>query len=263
MDNQRPELDLKHFKDICPDRNVPVIGVFTKYDQFKRNVKMELEDHGDPKGLGTAAPEIRFREHYLCHLGDGARFVRLERMHKSDGRCNTLIEETAEALIDDVVTLMLVAVQRSNLELSVKIAVKRTCPHFWCDAKDIVKKCLEPFPYIWLFSLDDLLDFSFDLSLLSLSLDDDSLVTEIMSMTLMKQLSSGNGGYHLMTAIIIILKHATTLRPSGLSTRSALARAGLGYQELNIGLKIAQHFTAPYQEYSVQDFVDFIMGVSL
>jgi len=83
-----------------------------------------------------------------------------------------------------------------------------------------------------------------------------------MSMTLMKQLSSGSR-YHLMTAIIIILKHATTLRPSGLSIQSALARAELDYQKLNIGLKIAQHFTAPHQEYSVQDFLDFIMGVSL
>ncbi|KAH9013359.1 hypothetical protein EDB85DRAFT_970102 [Lactarius pseudohatsudake] len=30
MDNQRPQLDLKFFNDICPERNVPVIAVFTK-----------------------------------------------------------------------------------------------------------------------------------------------------------------------------------------------------------------------------------------
>ncbi|KAH8985065.1 hypothetical protein EDB86DRAFT_3049455, partial [Lactarius hatsudake] len=36
MDNQRPQLDLKFFQDICPDRNVPVIAVFTKFDQFWR-----------------------------------------------------------------------------------------------------------------------------------------------------------------------------------------------------------------------------------
>jgi hypothetical protein len=61
---------------------VPVIGVFTKYDQFKLNVEMELEDHGDPDGLGTAAPERRFREHYLYHIGDGARFVQLESVSR-------------------------------------------------------------------------------------------------------------------------------------------------------------------------------------
>ena len=62
------------------DFEVPVIAVFTKYDQFKRNVQMELEDHGDPDGLGS--PERRFREHYLCHLGDGARFVKLESVFR-------------------------------------------------------------------------------------------------------------------------------------------------------------------------------------
>jgi len=46
-------------------------------------------------------------------------------MHKPNVRCNILVEETAEALNDNVVTLMLLAVQRSNLELSVKIAVKQ------------------------------------------------------------------------------------------------------------------------------------------
>lgn len=49
----------------------------------------------------------------------------LAEMHKLDGRCDSLIEITAGALNDDVVALMLLAVQRSNLELSVKLAVKR------------------------------------------------------------------------------------------------------------------------------------------
>jgi hypothetical protein len=46
-----------------------------------------------------------------------------EEMHKPDGCCKKLIEETAVALSHDVVTLMLLAVQRSNVELSVKLAV--------------------------------------------------------------------------------------------------------------------------------------------
>jgi hypothetical protein len=44
-------------------------------------------------------------------------------MHKLNARCDNLVEETAGALNNDVVTLMLLAVQRSNLELSVKLAV--------------------------------------------------------------------------------------------------------------------------------------------
>ena len=49
----------------------------------------------------------------------------LAEMHLKDSRCNGLIEETAAALNDDVVTLMLLAVQWGNLELSVKIALSR------------------------------------------------------------------------------------------------------------------------------------------
>jgi len=51
--------------------------------------------------------------------------VLLVEMHKLNARCNKLVEEMAAALNDDAVALMLLAVQRSNLELSVKLAVTR------------------------------------------------------------------------------------------------------------------------------------------
>jgi hypothetical protein len=46
-------------------------------------------------------------------------------MHLKDSRCDSLVEETAEALNEDAVALMLLAVQKSNLELSVKMALSR------------------------------------------------------------------------------------------------------------------------------------------
>ena len=46
-------------------------------------------------------------------------------MHKPNGHCDNLIEETAGALNDEVIALMLVAVQRGNVEFSVKMAVER------------------------------------------------------------------------------------------------------------------------------------------
>ena len=98
MDNQRPQLDLKFYKDICPDQNgapsrtlmtlasktyhfkVPVIAVFTKFDQFLRNVQMHLTDYPDeyPDSNVSEVAEIRFQEHFLHPLGDDVRFVRLE-----------------------------------------------------------------------------------------------------------------------------------------------------------------------------------------
>ena len=46
-------------------------------------------------------------------------------MHKQNRGCSDLIKETAMALNDETVTLMLLAVQMDNLELSVKLALER------------------------------------------------------------------------------------------------------------------------------------------
>jgi hypothetical protein len=49
----------------------------------------------------------------------------LEEMHKKGGQCGELVEKTAAALNEDAVMLMLLAVQRGNVELSVKTAWRR------------------------------------------------------------------------------------------------------------------------------------------
>ena len=46
-------------------------------------------------------------------------------MHMENAHCDDLIETTADALNQDTVALMLLAVQRGNLELSVKVALNR------------------------------------------------------------------------------------------------------------------------------------------
>ena len=46
-------------------------------------------------------------------------------MHMKDRRCDSLVEKTAAALNEDTVVLMLLAVQRGSLELSVKTALSR------------------------------------------------------------------------------------------------------------------------------------------
>ena len=64
---------LKHFK-------VPIVVVFTKYDQFLRNVKMDALDDPD-KYLGRSVSEAakeQFQEHYLGPLGDEVGYVQLE-----------------------------------------------------------------------------------------------------------------------------------------------------------------------------------------
>jgi len=85
-----------------------------------------------------------------------------------------------------------------------------------------------------------------------------------MSMPVIKNLSAtSNNFFFLIIAIITLLKYATTLRPSGFSSKSALAQAELDYQKFDIHSKTALYFTAPLHQYSVQQLVDFIMSAHL
>ena len=64
------------------DRNeglfqVPVIAVFTKYDQFKRDIMIKLEDQDRDPALLNDEMERIFGEYYLANLGSPP-FVRLE-----------------------------------------------------------------------------------------------------------------------------------------------------------------------------------------
>ncbi|KAI9464868.1 GTP-binding protein [Boletus coccyginus] len=117
MENDRPSLDMKFFGAICPDKNVPVIAVFTKYDQFKRDIRIKLEDNPgrnasvSQKEVADRAEKIFQDEYWNVIKGDSARHVRLQK--------------TENALSNKVVTLMLLATQRGNLERSVKSSLRR------------------------------------------------------------------------------------------------------------------------------------------
>jgi hypothetical protein len=54
--------------------------VFTKNDQFRRNVEMDMWDDPDqyPDVDVSQIVEKRFQDHYLRLLGDDVRYVRLE-----------------------------------------------------------------------------------------------------------------------------------------------------------------------------------------
>ena len=61
------------------DCQVPVIAVFTKYDQFKRDIKMKLKDEGRTLEMDLDAEvENIFNQHYLASLNGPPPFLRLE-----------------------------------------------------------------------------------------------------------------------------------------------------------------------------------------
>jgi len=60
---------------------VPVIAVFTKFDQFRRNIRMKLEDEGGKCDTGidlNTEVENIFNQRYLANLNGPPPFTRLE-----------------------------------------------------------------------------------------------------------------------------------------------------------------------------------------
>jgi hypothetical protein len=119
-----------------------VIAVFTKFDQFRREVRMKLEDqHRDPETDLEVEMESIFNEHYLASLRGAPPYIRLESedfvkllntyhanscpagMNKPGQPCTGLIDMTAKA-VSSGAALILLAVQKNNLELNIKVAVK-------------------------------------------------------------------------------------------------------------------------------------------
>jgi len=65
-------IDMGHFFE------VPVVAVFTKFDQFKRNVRMKSEDENDRETDLDTKVEATFNQHYLYGFTKRPPFVRLE-----------------------------------------------------------------------------------------------------------------------------------------------------------------------------------------
>ena len=119
---------------------VPVIAVFTKYDQFKRDIKLEYEDDHPETDIDAEVKRV-FEQHYLAKLSGPPPFIHLESekllmtnlynahssatgMHMHGQRCTDLIKLTASSL-SSLVALMLVAVQKDNLEVSIDFAIEQ------------------------------------------------------------------------------------------------------------------------------------------
>lgn len=64
-------------------------------------------------------------------------------------------------------------------------------------------------------------------------------------------------------AIILIFKHAAALSLSGIPAKLALTQAELNYKEANIESKIGNQFSAPYSEYTVEQFLSFVLNTNI
>jgi len=258
MDNDRPSLDLRHFDDVCPDKNVPMIAVFTKFDQFKIDLEMKLEDEGrDPKELNAEAERI-FNRYYLANLRGPPPFVRLERMHKPGQRCTELIEKTANALSGSVIALMLLAVQKDNLELNINQAVKRAYSAFEQgngNTERIITICIEAFPSIWYSRRRDR------------DKDKDTIFSKLSSFLANPPLSifRDDNMPHKLIAIILILEHAclsyaSQSRPTRIE---ALDQAYSRYCASDVHNVARMRFLESPKKYSIPELTAFVLECRL
>ena len=160
MDDHRPGLNLRFFKDVCPDENgassLIFMAVFnillSKYlslqcsrnmtsfysmskwiyrmTQINTQMAMCLKlRRNDFKSTICVRWVTTFNmSNWKVRLDSGAKvgyWFSSAEMHSKDSDCNSLVEKTAAALNNDAVVLMLLAVQRDNVGLSVKTALRR------------------------------------------------------------------------------------------------------------------------------------------
>ncbi|KAH9021955.1 hypothetical protein EDB85DRAFT_1997703 [Lactarius pseudohatsudake] len=81
--------------------------------------------------------------------------------------------------------------------------------------------------------------------------------------TIQNLVATSRGGYHLILAVLLILKHATFLRLSNMSPESALTHAEVDYRVANVDSTIRQHLSVSSQERSDELFGGFIMAVDV
>jgi len=192
-------------------------------------------------------------------------------MHVKGGQCGELVEKTAAALNEDVVMLMLLSVQKGNVELSVKTAWQRVHRLVTFEVECVIQECLFAFPYIWLwgYELSESLSKRSEMSPPSSPFSSSSFY-ELKPMTkciralhtIQNLIIHKSDHLQLIFAVTLILKHATLLRVSN-SPASALSYAELGYQKANIDAVIQEYLRKSGPEHSVEEFAGFIMGTDI
>jgi hypothetical protein len=82
------------------DFQVPVIAVFTKCDQFRRDIMIKMEDERGDLALLDVEVENNFKVNYLAHLGESPRFVRLESEDFVSQSISTLLMSVVQICIN-------------------------------------------------------------------------------------------------------------------------------------------------------------------
>lgn len=217
-----------------------------------------------PDGDVDQVTEKLFQDHYLHPLGADVKYVRLKNMQKSNSRCDVLVEETAAALNEDAVALMLLAVQKGNIGLSVKEALRRVDRLTGFDVEQVIRKCLFPFPYIWFWDVESKSEFPYYEYEGEFEYGELNEFTQYIKSlpTIQNLVVNGASCHHFIIALILLLKHATLSRLSN-EAKSALLQEDQNYQKAKIDSMIQVYLKAFSPEDSVMKFSSFIMDTDI
>ena len=132
---------------------VPVIAIFTKYDALVTAAFNTLREKNNKsrKDAKQAAPDVAISDLKTNYVGPLLQATHKPKAHvclsgrhgllsqsilphaslshadmqKESTECSALINETANAIDDDILRLLFVSVQQNNLDLCVEFAVRR------------------------------------------------------------------------------------------------------------------------------------------
>ncbi|KDQ64038.1 hypothetical protein JAAARDRAFT_117913 [Jaapia argillacea MUCL 33604] len=121
----------------CDPGAVPVIAIYTKFDDFVLQTQQFLTSQGwdedDAFDEASRSALNCFTEKYAKVVNttrfppkrDDLSFTSYTDMDKTGAKCDELLEKTADALGGDALRQLFVCIQRNNLDLWTKWAVKR------------------------------------------------------------------------------------------------------------------------------------------
>ncbi|KDQ13947.1 hypothetical protein BOTBODRAFT_110782 [Botryobasidium botryosum FD-172 SS1] len=116
----------------CSAGPVPLVVIFTKFDSLEAKAFHELKGTGLTRQQAQQdAPQHAYAEFQRCHLphlfGEKhPKYICLKKQNNTDiqGKMAELIQQTVDAIGVDALKLLLVSVQRNNLQLTIEYAVR-------------------------------------------------------------------------------------------------------------------------------------------
>uniref|UniRef100_A0A0W0FT23 Putative small GTP-binding protein domain n=1 Tax=Moniliophthora roreri TaxID=221103 RepID=A0A0W0FT23_MONRR len=128
-DASRPllELETRFFQEKCFG-NVPVIAVFTKFDDLITQLYDDEKEECELRKEAESCVERKFQEPLAKCKYPPKEYLCLEDMQEDKGnhqeQVKELMQKTADSLDNPTLQLLFVSIQQNNLELCIKYAVK-------------------------------------------------------------------------------------------------------------------------------------------